>query len=173
MAATAPLQVEIPATVFTEGNDSIKKASDTFNPYSDTLTPAEIQRRAKANDKTYNFLTEALAGCEQHPEWLSSHFRLDDFKGFMNNVDGLRISELKAKDVYTMLMITRIVNSSNAYEIALDFYNGVKRAAKSNVPGAQNLYKKLSARFPGHKKKKPAPRTEESIVRKVEGRKAA
>ena len=164
MTAAAASQVAIPAAVITEVNDCMIKATGTITPFADTLTPEEIKRLAKANGKTYGFLSKALEFCQHNPQFLSSLFTMEDFVAYMSNVNLLIASEMKAKQVSTLLTTTRITNAAAAYEVALNYYNSVKIAAKKNAPGAQDIYKELSARFPGRKKNKPTPVVTESIA---------
>ena len=48
---------------------------------------------------------------------------------------------------------TMTLSGSEAYGAVLTFYNYIKGAAKSNVPGAQTIFDDLSTRFPGRKVK--------------------
>ena len=56
-----------------------------------------------------------------------------------------------------MLGDTTMQSSADAYSLSLDYYNSAKQGAKKNIPNAKDIYKDLSARFPGRKKKKPVP----------------
>lgn len=176
-AAAAP-QAEIPASVFVAMTDDLIKATNEISPFGTTLTPKERRRILKANNKSLAFVKRTAEYSEREPQYLSSFFTTDELQGCTANIINLLAVEVQIGQLAQLVTSTRMQNGNKSFEAALNYYDNVKQAMERNVPGAEAIYKELSARFPHRKKKKPAPTVETPSVettktRKGEARKAA
>lgn len=156
MSVNNPVMPLIPATTISEFNDHITKAIDLLLPFAPVLTPNQRKRMPKAKDKTLAFITKGLDYCEQQPAYLPAFYTPAQYKDVMDNLKALAVMQQLVGKVAGILGDTSLMNSSDAYKIALSYYDTTKQYAP-NVPGAKEIYKDMSARFPRRKKKKPAP----------------
>ena len=108
----------------------------------------------------FSFIDKAVKYAQQTPDLLFGFVTAADMKQTVDNYNVLLTLLQVATQVSSSLSDTTMQGSSDAYSLSLDYYNAVKQGAKKNVPNAKDIYKDLSARFPGHKKKNPVPVTQ-------------
>jgi hypothetical protein len=73
------------------------------------------------------------------------------------SVEALRVLYQPLLRVTEALSDTIMLAGSEAFSGALLFYNSTKNAMKSKIQKAEGIYRDLSARFPGFKKKEHEP----------------
>lgn len=135
-------------------NNHIKGLQETLKSHLKSLTPEDRKELPKMGDKTFVFVQKALEQSEKNPELVPSYLNMGEFKKDIEAFALLR-ELLQPLQVLTRLLEdSMMLSGSEAYQAALIFYGAVKGAAKSNIPGAETIYKDLVSRFPGGGRKK-------------------
>ena len=129
-------------------------------PYVVALTPAQRHKLAKSGNKTFSFIDKAMKYAQQNPDLLPGFVTAEEMKQNMDNYTVMLGLLQVATQISSSLSDTTMQGSSDSYSLSLDFYNSAKQGAKKNIPNAKDIYKNLSARFPGRKRKKPVPVTD-------------
>lgn len=125
-----------------------------------TLTKEERKETLKMGDKTLAFTTKALENAQKYPDLIPGYLSLEEFKHDLEATVALREIQQALTPLNEALSDTLMVAGSEAFQAALVFYNSVKGAAKSGVPGAKTVYDELSKRWP--RKKRSASTNEEA-----------
>jgi len=125
-------------------------------PFIVALLPQERQSLSKMGDKTLAFVEKALGYLDSNPEFATKYANPEEAKrDFDLSRDLYTVWQTAAPLIYD-LESTMMMAGSEAYEEARSYYDSVKRAAKSNEPGAKVIYEDLKKRFPGGTKKRKA-----------------
>ncbi len=147
----------IPQDVALKATNSMKEAINTLTPYVVALTPAQRRKLAKSGNKTFSFIDKAMKYAQQNVDLLPGFVTAEEMKQNMDNYSVLLSLLQTATQLSSSLNDTTMQASSDSYSLSLDYYNSAKQGAKKNIPNAKDIYKDLSARFPGRKKRKPSP----------------
>ncbi len=114
-----------------------------------SLTPGQREKMLKLGDKSYGFNDNAYAHYEQHGNFMPSYVESAEYTIDVNARKQLysirSVVQAFLDDIDDSLMIV----GSEEFYVALEYYNSVKRGAKSNVPAAKGIYDDLKGRFPG------------------------
>jgi len=129
-------------------------ASEAVAPALINLSPDESKALAKLGDKSYSFVTKALEYMKLPGTPMPPYVNIEEMAIDLKAYDTLRQILQTIVPLVDRLNDTMALTGSGAYGAALSFYNYIKGAAKSNVPGAQTIYDDLSARFQGRPVKK-------------------
>ena len=121
-----------------------------------SLTPDERKSTLKMGDKTIAFVQKALDYANQNPAMVPAFLDLNEANKDYALTHDLYTILQQVYALTTAMEDAMMVASGEAYSAALIFYNAVKGAVRSNVPGSQAIVDDLSAQFPG-KGNKPAP----------------
>ncbi len=121
-------------------------------PHLVNLNQDDKQVLPKMGDKTIAFVQKGLMHMEQNPDLVPKYTNIEDLKVDLAAVETLRNMLLPLNQFSDMLNDSLMLSGSEAYIAVLAFYNFVKGAAKSNVPGADVIYNDLKVRFPGGRK---------------------
>ena len=115
----------------------------------------------KMGDKTVAFVRKAYEYAGSNPALCPPFLDLPEFGVDLNAVDTLLSLLRPLTQVTDMLDDSALLAGSEAYAAALSYYQAVKGAARSGVPGAQSIAEDLSQRFPGRPSNAttPAPAT--------------
>ena len=126
----------------------------TLMPWLVGLSANERQAAMVVGRKSTQFVQRAVESVRQNPEMAPSFLdaeKLDNRFKLYNDL--LAILE-PVQSLERMISDSMMVAGSEAFSDALDYYNTVKRAAKSNVPGAQAVVDNLKTRFSHANRKK-------------------
>jgi hypothetical protein len=118
-----------------------------ISPYLVNLTPEQSKELPKMGDKSYAFVTKALEYLQVPGTPIPPYTNVTELVVDMKGYDTIRQILQAAQPTIDMLQDTMLLSGSEAYVAALAYYNYIKGAAKSGVPGAQTIYDDLSARF--------------------------
>ena len=133
-------EVDITTQKLNEGGAILK-------PYLIALTPDQRKEIPKMSDKTLPFVEKVTEYCLTAPQFVPVFMDVealaDDFKVTQQLTGLFRI----VKAMHDGLDDTIMEAGGEAYMNALNYYNSVKQAAKSNVPGAKSIYEDLKKRF--------------------------
>lgn len=137
-------------------NEAIQTLRTKLLPYLISLSPEERRTLPKISDKTIAFVTKVIGYVTTNPEFSPPYLSAPELKKDVEAVTLLR-SFFTPLEQYTIgLDDTMMEAGSEAYVMALSYYNSVKQAAKMNVPVAKSIYEDLRERFP-QKTGKPEP----------------
>ncbi len=132
----------------------LKTLKDILGPILISLTPSEKQSMLMLGDKSISFVTKNLMYADQKPEFVPSYLNVDDWKIDMQARNDLAPYNAEIQELNSLLLDTIALCGNEAYLQALTYYNSVKQASKSNVPGAKPIYEDLKQQYPNHKKPK-------------------
>jgi hypothetical protein len=119
----------------------------TLMPWLVGLSTEDRKNLSIVGSKTTQFIQRAVESVRQNPELapsfldaerLNSRYKL--YNDLLSILEPVQLLE-------RMIADTMMVAGSEAYSEARDYYNTVKRAAISNVPGAQAVADNLKTRF--------------------------
>jgi hypothetical protein len=116
-------------------------------PYLVGLSSNDHMKLNILGSKSTQFVQRAVESVRQNPELAPSFLDAEEMErnyALYNNL--LTVLE-PVQQLERMIADTMMVAGNLAYKDALDYYNSVKRAAKSNVPGAESVSESLKTRF--------------------------
>jgi hypothetical protein len=126
-----------------------------------TLTKDDRRNMLKMGGKSLSFVTNAHDFSKEHPEFLPSFIKQDEFEIDVIDATQLLPLENNLTTLASQINDTAMLAGSEAYNNALLFYNNVKLAAKNNVPGAKEIFDELKIHFPRGKRKDESDQTDE------------
>ncbi|WP_131538997.1 hypothetical protein [Pedobacter nototheniae] len=155
MSANSRISAEITAEQMATIQTQLQAIEATLtNVLIFNLTADERTAMLKMGDRNLAFVGKAIGYSQQNPSLVPS---------YLNVVEAEKDYKLAA-DLYTVYQqishLLRSVEDSmmvaggEAYEAALVFYNSVKGANRSNIPGTENVYNDLKQQFTRSKKLK-------------------
>jgi len=102
--------------------------------------------------KTLAFVEKCHEYAIANPILCPAFLNMDEFSVDFTDAHGLYLPVNKAAQLHENLSDTQTCAGSEAFQAALIFYNAVKSAASSNIPGAHAVYEELRKRFPRGKR---------------------
>ena len=144
----------IPDEVMADVTLVLTNAANKLQPYLIALTPEQRKELPKMSDKTVPFVEKNLEYCGSSPQFVPPFMDCEALGGDVKVTQQLTPVFRIVKAMNDGLDDTIMAAGSEAYINALNYYNSVKQAAKSNVPGAKSIYDDLSKRFEKTKKAK-------------------
>ncbi|MBK6282226.1 MAG: hypothetical protein IPF54_05760 [Draconibacterium sp.] len=137
----------IPEEVLLESTQKLNEATELLKPYLIALTPRERKTIPKMSDKTVPFVEKNLEYCETAPQFAPPYMDSEALYGDMKVTQQLTPLFRTVKALNDGLDDTIMEAGGEAFVNALSYYNSVKNAAKSNIPGAKSIYDDLKKRF--------------------------
>jgi len=144
----------IPENILAQAEAKIVEAANMLRPYMLALTPAERHELPKMGPKTLNFVEKSHEFAHKNPTLVPPYLQMEDFDVDFADAHGLWTLYNRINQVEDGVADTQMTAGSEAYQAALVFYNSVKVAASSGIPGAKAVYEELKKRFPGTKRSK-------------------
>ncbi|MDR2423091.1 MAG: hypothetical protein LBD59_00010 [Prevotellaceae bacterium] len=144
----------IPATVLDQVREKLVEIDGLITPYVVVLTPQERKELPKMGEKSLSFVEKAMEFANQYPDLRPSYLDVPEFEVDFNDARGLLTIQAYVRQIEVKLSDTALAGGSDAYQSALLFYNAVKLAVSSGVPGAKVVCDELKKRFPNHKHSK-------------------
>ena len=132
----------------------LEQLLDRIRQRAINLTPKDRMKYSRLGYHTENWVKEIRQYMAQRPELIPSWVDMTAFDRDLETRRKLLANLDKTKQLLEMLDDTQMITGNDIINTSLAFYNNVKNASKSNMPGTTEIYKKLSSKFPGHKKKK-------------------
>jgi hypothetical protein len=125
-----------------------------IRPLLVNLTPKERNQRLKVGNKQFGLIMQLHRICELHPEFMPGIHSAAEFETKVRNLKELRKMQAALAVLEAAISDTLLVANDEALRISLDYYKGLKIAAKSNEPGAMELYQEVRANFTNVPKQK-------------------
>jgi len=136
----------LPSEVVAQIEAKVAEIKQTM-PYLVGLSTNDHMKLNILGSKSTQFVQRAVESVRQNPELAPSFLDAEEMErnyALYNNL--LTVLE-PVQQLERMIADTMMVAGNLAYKDALDYYNSVKRAAKSNVPGAESVSENLKTRF--------------------------
>ena len=137
----------IPDEVVMSATQKLNEVAESLLPYLIALTPTEMRKIAKMSDKSVSFVEKNLeysgSASQFTPNYMDCEALAADLKVTQQLTPLFRIVKALSDGLDDTIMEA----GSEAYLMALNYYNSVKQAAKSDVPAAKSIYEDLSKRF--------------------------
>ncbi|CAL1519348.1 hypothetical protein [Chitinophaga sp. MM2321] len=142
------ISIVIPADVLQQSIDHLQAAGKLLQPYVHALTPADRQGLAKMGDKTISFVAKNLGYSKSNPQFTPAYMDVAELEKDLNVVTALTPLLRICEQLTSNLDDTIMLSGSEAYVMALAYYNTVKQAARMSVPDAKAIFEDLQQRFP-------------------------
>lgn len=120
------------------------------------LTPTDRMAMVKMGDRALVFVDKALTYGTQNPPTVPSFLDLDEAKKDFALATDLAAIHKKIATLLTAVEDNLMIAGSEAYEAALVYYNAVKGARRSNLPGTESIHSDLSDHFPRKRNRRDA-----------------
>lgn len=120
------------------------------------LSPSDRMSLVKMGDKTLTFVDKALTYAAQNPATSPSYLDLAEANKDFALANDLAEIHKKLSTLLVAIEDNLMLAGSEAYESALVYYNAVKGARRSNVPGVENIHADLANHFPRKRSTKEA-----------------
>lgn len=130
--------------------DAIQILNEKLLPHLKNLSADDRREIPKMGDKTFAFVSKALAHMQTNPTLVPPYVAVDELKVDLEAVETLRQLYTPLRQLADLVDDTMLLSGSEAYIAALAFYNYVKGAGKAGVPGTDLIYADLKKRFPGN-----------------------
>lgn len=115
-----------------------------------TLSQDDRQKLPKLTEQTLPFVAKVIDYLEPHPEFAPPYLDVNELKVDVEAFQTLLAVRKLLSEFLSRIDDTMTLSGSEAYTAALAYYDAVKRGARLDVPGAQNIYDDLAVRFEGN-----------------------
>ena len=149
----------IPGETMTRAQGIIKELKDDLAPYLVELGPDHRRQMPKMSTKTVEFVTKTLEHMRANPGLKPGYVDLDEFAIDLAAVSQLRSLLAPLQQLVDLLDDSLMLSASEAYSAALVCYQGVKGAARLNMPGAKVVADDLARHFAGRGVRNDLPGT--------------
>lgn len=122
-----------------------------------TLTVEQRKELHKLGQKNYGLLGKAVEYSAQNPEMVPMFLNVQHLNRDVNSNSRLSSYQRRLQPMMVALDDTIMLTGSEALQGAMKFYQNVKLLAANGVVKAKAIYEDLAVRFPGGRRKKPAP----------------
>jgi len=157
--ADLPVEVEEQAVQF------IRSAEALF-PYLIGLTPDERKKIPKMGVRSLDFVERSVMHARENRNLLPSFITMEQFERDFRLLMGMR-RVLSITEIFsTKLKDTYFVVGSELFSASREFYNAVKRAAKSGVLGSEKIRRELAVRYTKQPTKEEAIPDETQVLTK-------
>ena len=151
------INFSIPDAVIADVTTKLNDVSNQLKPYLIGLTPTERQELPKMGDNTLPFVQKCLGYCQSNPEFAPAFINFEGLFADMKIYEQLLPVYRLVLQLENKLNDTSMEAGAESYISALSYYNSVKMAAKSDIPGAKAIYEDLKKRFAKEKAAVSAP----------------
>ncbi|HRI47048.1 MAG TPA: hypothetical protein PK559_08095 [Ignavibacteriaceae bacterium] len=149
------LQAEVTEERKTQILDLIKQIQNQL-PFLVNLSKDERETIFKMGDKSVAFVEKALEYAKMNPHLVPPYADIPELEQDLALAKQLQPIFLQLKTLFESVSDTYMAAGSEAMTAVTSFYNSVKNAAKSNVPGTDAIYDDLKKRFVKSPAKKEA-----------------
>ncbi len=116
-------------------------------PFAYELTGSEKRALPKISSGTVYFVDDSLVSAKENPTFVPAYINLEEMERSLMLYKQLSRILTALRQLVDLVESTLLGTGSQAYTASLSYYQNVKQAAKSGVPGAQAIYEKLRGRF--------------------------
>ena len=138
---------QIPSETITQVVEKVNEIDQILNPFLVGLTPEDRQNLPKMGDGTTPFVLKCLEYSKTNPEFAPPFLAQDGFASDMEAWSQLMAVLRPIKQLYDALDDTTMQAGAESYVAALSYYNSVKYAARSGIPGSKAISDDLKIRF--------------------------
>jgi hypothetical protein len=139
--------VSIPEEVITAVQEKLTEIMSSLDPYLIALSPDERQTIPKMSDKTLPFVEKTMAYTESAPQFAPPYMDVEGLLTDMKVHSQLIPLYREVRQLIDGLDDTTMEAGAESYVCALTYYNSVKQASKTDVPGAKAIAEDLGKRF--------------------------
>ncbi|HZL10657.1 MAG TPA: hypothetical protein VFC65_11725 [Prolixibacteraceae bacterium] len=125
----------------------LEEVITVLKPHLIALTPAERQELPKMSDGTLPFVQKCLSYCKSNPEFAPAFINFDGLDADMKVYQQLLPIYRLILQLENKLNDTTMQAGAESYVSSLNYYNSVKYAVRSDIPGAKAIYEDLKKRF--------------------------
>lgn len=125
--------------------------TSALTPLLISLTPDQRRTIPKMSDKSLPFVQKTLDYIQSEPQFAPPFISVPDLQTDLEAFQTLSKLERSLRKLLDGINDTAMESGSEAYVASLAYYNSIKLAAKSNIPGAETVYDDLSTRFDAQK----------------------
>jgi hypothetical protein len=129
--------------------DKTRALQAALQPLLIELGPDDRRLLPKMSTKTVEFVTKTLEHMRANPDLKPGYVDLDEFANDLEAVGQLRSLLAPLQQIVDLLDDSLMLSGSEAYAAALICYQGVKGAARLNMPGAKVVADDLGRQFVG------------------------
>ena len=122
-----------------------------------SLTPQERHEMVKMGDKSVAFVQKSLDYAKINPRIVPEYLDVEEAEKDLKLASDLLHVRNQLATLLTSVDDALMLSGSEAMDGALIFYNAVRNAIRSNVPGSQAILEDLQQRFP-RKRSKTVPK---------------
>lgn len=149
MSQNSKISMELPAEKIAAVKTQLESIKiDLKDILTISLTNDERVELPKMGDKSVAFVTKALELAVQNPALVPAYLDIAEAKKDFQLTQALLPIRQELQTLLRAVEDVAMLAGSEAYDAALIYYNSVKGASRSNVPGAQAVWDELSPRFP-------------------------
>lgn len=151
------INYSIPDELIADVTAKLTDVANQLKQFMIALTPGERQEIPKMGDGTLPFVQKCLGYCKSNPEFAPTFIDFEGLAADMKVYEQLLPVYRMVLQLENKLNDTSMEAGAESYISALGYYNSVKLAAKSDIPGAKAIYEDLKKRFAKEKAAVPAP----------------
>ncbi len=144
---------------------AIKQAINTLDrllkPHLKALKVEERRQLPKVADGNLPFVEKAMDYAESDAEFAPKYLNIPEMRVDYNAVDLLTSFIRPLEQLVDNLEDSITISGSELYVSSLTYYQSIKQAAKTNVPGAKAIEEDLAKRFKHHTKRDSSNEEEE------------
>jgi len=149
MSTSNQIDITIPPSVITDVTTKLQEIRTALEPYVFGLTMSQRETLPKMADKTVAFVQKTIDYAGTNPEYAPGYFSKPELDTDLNAVQDLSPIRSLLEQLSSDVDDTMMMAGSEAYTMALVYYNSVKNAANTGQASAKPIYDDLSTRFPG------------------------
>jgi len=169
-AASSGKKSIIPNDVLNEIHSLLNSAYELMLEYSKhlALTSSERIRLRGVNVRRRGFIETVLSIADVNPEFMPHYVNSSNFQETMHQLEKLQLIAGVLQQLLRLNGDNELLSSNRAYSNSLVYYNNVKEAARTHVPGAEAILKMLQPFFANMRPTTNKP-TEKELLRDVKG----
>jgi hypothetical protein len=137
----------IPAKDMQQLENHLKGMMKILSAFKVDLNADDKKRMPKASDKTYTFINKCLGLMKSHPEFLTGMMDPNEASNDKKTQEQANVLKEETNIVVQLLHDLAIAAGSEAYSVALDYYQSVKRYADKGDASAVQLADDLGKLF--------------------------
>lgn len=140
------IDAELPVELEEQAVQFVRSAEAIF-PFLVALTPGDRQCLTKLGKRSLDFVERSLMHAKENQDKLTPLVNLEQFDRDYRLMIQLRRILSIVESFGRKLRDTYMLTGSEAYEASRDFYDFVKRGAKRNIVGCEEIRKDLAFRY--------------------------
>jgi hypothetical protein len=133
--------------------DLVKNVKDKLDearllfPFEVGLSAKDRMKNRALGSYSTQFVQQAVESMKQNPKLVPAFVDVEEAETYYSMYNSLLGIQDSVELLHRLVGDAMHMAGNQANKHSLDFYNSVKRGAKSNVPGAQSVLENLKPRF--------------------------